>query len=103
MDMLASFAELIDEEIPEGLDSQNFLPVFMGESTDGRESFITEAMGRLAYRKGDYALIPPYKGEKVNKTGNELGTVEDFALYNLKMILPRMKIWLLKKAKCLKK
>ena len=41
-------------------------------------------MGRLAYRKGDYALIPPYKGEKVNKTGNELGTVEDFALYNLK-------------------
>lgn len=75
----------------------------MGESTDGRESFITEAMGRLAYRKGDYALIPPYKGEKVNKTGNELGTVEDFALYNLKMILPRMKIWLLKKAKCLKK
>ena len=84
MDMLASFAELIDEEIPEGLDSQNFLPVFMGESTDGRESFITEAMGRLAYRKGDYALIPPYKGEKVNKTGNELGTVEDFALYNLK-------------------
>lgn len=84
MDMLASFAELIDEEIPEGLDSQNFLSVFMGESTDGRESFITEAMGRLAYRKGDYALIPPYKGEKVNKTGNELGTVEDFALYNLK-------------------
>ena len=69
---------------PVGLDSQNFLPVFMGESTDGRESFITEAMGRLAYRKGDYALIPPYKGEKVNKTGNELGTVEDFALYNLK-------------------
>ena len=34
MDMLASFAELIDEEIPVGLDSQNFLPVFMGESTD---------------------------------------------------------------------
>ena len=84
MDMLASFAELIDEEIPVGLDSQNFLPVFMGESTDGRESFITEAMGRLAYRKGDYALIPPYESEKVNKTGNELGTVEDFALYNLK-------------------
>ena len=47
------------------------------------EGFDEEDYG-VGGRKGDYALIPPYKGEKVNKTGNELGTVEDFALYNLK-------------------
>ena len=41
-------------------------------------------MGRLAYRKGDYMLIPPYKGEKRNLTGNELGIVDDFSLFNLK-------------------
>lgn len=84
MDLLASFAELIGANIPENLDSENLLNVFMGKTTVGRQSMITEAMGRLAYRKGDYMLIPPYKGEKRNLTGNELGIVEDFTLFNLK-------------------
>lgn len=84
MDLLASFAELIGADIPENLDSENLLDVFIGKTTVGRKSMITEAMGRLAYRKGDYMLIPPYKGEKRNLTGNELGIVEDFTLFNLK-------------------
>ena len=84
MDLLASFADLIDADIPKDLDSENLLDVFMGNSVVGRKSFITEAMGRLAYRKGDYMLIPPYKGEKRNLTGNELGIVDDFSLFNLK-------------------
>lgn len=84
LDLLASFADLIDADIPEDLDSENLLGVFMGNSVVGRKSFITEAMGRLAYRKGDYMLIPPYKGEKRNLTGNELGIVDDFSLFNLK-------------------
>ena len=84
LDLLASFAELIGEEIPQGLDTQNFLPTFMGQSQKGRDGYVVEAMGRLAYRKGDYALIPPYEGEKRNKTGNELGNLEEFSLFNLK-------------------
>lgn len=64
MDLLASFAELIDVDIPKDLDSENLLDAFMGKTVVGRKSFITEAMGRLAYRKGDYMLIPPYKGER---------------------------------------
>ena len=84
MDLLASFAELIGANIPENLDSENLLNAFMGKTSVGRKSMINEAMGRLAYRKGDYMLIPPYKGEKRNLTGNELGIVEDFTLFNLK-------------------
>lgn len=84
LDLLASFSQLIDVEIPVELDSKEYLDVFMGKSMKARESYVMEAMGRLAYRKGDYVLIPPYKGKKRNRTGNELGIVEDFSLYNLK-------------------
>ncbi len=83
LDLLASIAELIGEEIPEGLDTQNHLDTFMGRCDEGRESYIVEAMGRLAYRKGDYAMIPPFKGSERNETGNELGNSNQFALYNL--------------------
>ncbi len=83
IDLLASVAELTNCEIPEGLDTQNHLDTFLGKSETGRESYIVEAMGRLAYRKGDYAMIPPFKGKKSNETGNELGNVDHFALFNL--------------------
>lgn len=83
LDLLASVAELIGEEIPKGLDSQNHLDTFLGNSDTSRESYIVEAMGRLAYRKGDYAMIPPFKGSQRNETGNELGSHDHFALYNL--------------------
>ena len=84
LDLLASFSELIGEEIPVKVDSRNYLNTFLGKSTAGRESYITEAMGRLAYRKGDYILIPPYAGERRNLTGNELGTGDTFVLFNIK-------------------
>ena len=84
MVLFASLAVLIDADVPKNLDSENLLDAFMGKTAVGRKSMITEAMGRLAYRKGDYMLIPPYKGEKKNLTGNELGIVSDFALFNMK-------------------
>ncbi|MFI3319844.1 MAG: sulfatase-like hydrolase/transferase [Rikenellaceae bacterium] len=83
LDLLASFSELIGEKIPEGLDTQNHLDVFMGKSTKGRTDYVVEATGRMAYRTEQYALIPPYKGQKTNNTGNELGIVEDYTLYDL--------------------
>ncbi len=72
LDFLASFAQLIDEKTPDGLDSNEYLDVFMGKSMQARENYVMEAMGRLAYRKGDYVIIPPYDGQKRNETGNEL-------------------------------
>jgi hypothetical protein len=44
-----------------------------------------EAKSRLAYRKGDYMMVPPYKGKVYRNTKEvELGNVKDYALYNLK-------------------
>ncbi|MFI3293832.1 MAG: sulfatase-like hydrolase/transferase [Rikenellaceae bacterium] len=83
LDLLASVAELVGEEIPEGLDTNNYLDTFMGKSDEGRENYIVEAMGRLAYRSGDYAMIPPFRGNERNLTGNELGNVKAYSLYNL--------------------
>ena len=42
-------------------------------------------MGRLAFRQGDYAFIPTYKGNPVNKEVNiEVGASPEVQLYNIK-------------------
>ncbi len=83
LDLVASVAELIGVDVPEGLDSEAHLGVLMGSETKGRSEYVTEAMGRLAYRKDQYAMIPPYKGKIRNETGNELGNLTTFSLYDL--------------------
>ena len=82
-DLLASLAALVEQPVPAGLDSQNLLNAFLGKSDKGRKGFVVEAEGRLAYRSGNYALLPPYKGPKTNNTGNELGIVDHWSLYDL--------------------
>lgn len=82
-DLLASFAALVGQPVPAGLDSENLLKAFLGKSGKGRKGFVVEAQGRLAYRSGNYALIPPYKGPKTNDTGNELGNLDHWTLYDL--------------------
>lgn len=82
-DLLASLAAFVGQPVPEGLDSQNLLPTFLGKKQKGRKEMIVEAAGRLAYRCGRYVLIPPYRGAKRNTTGNEMGIVEDYTLYDL--------------------
>ncbi|MFI3316280.1 MAG: sulfatase-like hydrolase/transferase [Rikenellaceae bacterium] len=83
LDLMASFAELIGQEIPEGLDTENHLDAFLGKSEVARDNMVVEAGSRLAFRKGSYAMMPPYEGEDRNTTGNEVGTVVDFALFDL--------------------
>lgn len=83
MDLAASLAELCGGEIPEGLDSENYLPVLLGQSNEGRSELIFEAQGKMGLRQGDYILIPPYKGPLRNQTGNELGNSLDFSLFNV--------------------
>lgn len=90
VDLLASIASLIKYPLKGNFDSQDILPAFMGESTKGREDLIVEAQGKLAIRKGDWIMIPPYKGPDRNETGNELGNLPEFSLYNVKKDIAQM-------------
>ena len=84
IDLLSSIAKLVDSKERVN-DSQELLNVFLGQSQDGREDLIIEATTRTAYRNGDWVLIPPYKGPKVNTFVNiELGNSNKYLLYNLK-------------------
>ena len=85
LDLFASFATLVGRPLEgkEACDSQDLLPALLGESTRGRDELIVEAQGKLAIRKGGWILLPPYGGPATNLTGNELGNMPDFTLYNV--------------------
>lgn len=89
MDLMASLADLLDLPIKEGLDSEALLPAFLGESQSGRSDLVLEAQGKLAMRRGDWAMIPAYEGPATNTTGNELGNSSEIALYNLRSDSPQ--------------
>nr|WP_228530307.1 arylsulfatase [Tamlana sp. I1] len=84
MDLLSSIASLIGSDIRVD-DSENLMDLFLGKSDSGREELIIEATSRTAFRKGDWFIIPPYKGLEVNDLVNiELGNSKEYQLYNLK-------------------
>jgi len=83
VDLLSSLAELLESDA-RGEDSKALLKVLTGESERGRKELILEATGRTALRKGEWVLIPPYKGPARNERVNiELGNSSDYQLYNL--------------------
>jgi arylsulfatase A-like enzyme len=84
LDLLASLGHLAGQEV-KGMDSQNYLDVFLGKSKKGRTELVLEASSRTALRQGDWVLIPPYNGPAVNKMVNiELGNSKEYQLYNVK-------------------
>jgi arylsulfatase A-like enzyme len=84
LDLFSSLAKLTGSD-KRGPDSEELLDVLMGKSEQGREDLIIEATSRTALRKGDWAMIPPYKGPAINMMVNiELGNSDEFLLYNLK-------------------
>lgn len=83
LDFITSIAQLVNYPIKEELDGQEMLDVLTGKSVEGREDLVLEAQGRLAYRKDNYILIPPYKGSVRNLTGNELGNLPQFSLFDV--------------------
>lgn len=76
MDLLASFAELLDVELADGeaVDSRSTLAAFLGEDAKGHDYMIEESFG-LALRKGDWKFIQsknpswgPNKGKQIPKS-----------------------------------
>jgi len=91
LDIFSSLAALTGSD-RKGPDSQELLEVFLGNSQQGREQLIIEATTRTALRKGNWALIPPYKGPAVNKNVNiELGNSDHFLLFNLEKDIGQQK------------
>jgi arylsulfatase A-like enzyme len=84
MDLLQSFAKMLELPVISGVDSENTLEAFLGKSKQGRKEIVIEATGRLAYRNARFALIPPYPGSQRNESGNEEGTRSEWTLYDLK-------------------
>lgn len=84
LDFLASLAALTGAVIPDGLDSENCLDALLGrKGAEGRSHLVSEADGRLSLRSGDWSMLPPYDGPERNITGNELGNLAEYALYNM--------------------
>lgn len=83
LDLFGSISSLIGSDI-EAPDSENLLDVLMGKSNEGRDNLVIEATSRTAIRKGNWAMIPPYKGNALNKQVNiEIGNAPVYQLYDL--------------------
>jgi arylsulfatase A-like enzyme len=84
LDLLASFASLVDTKANMN-DSEDLMNVLLGKSKKGRKNLVLEASSRTALRTGDWVMIPPSKGDAINKNTNiDLGKNPDYQLYNLK-------------------
>ncbi|MEG3657628.1 arylsulfatase [Arenibacter palladensis] len=83
VDLLTSMAALVGSD-KTGEDSENLLDEFLGKSNNGRDQLVLEATSRTAFRKGNWAMIPPYWGPAVIKSVNiEIGNSEEYQLYDL--------------------
>jgi len=83
IDLFSSLASLAGSDT-RGPDSEELMDVFLGKDTRGREELILEATGRTALRKGDWVMIPPYKGPAMaEQVQIELGNSGEFQLYDL--------------------
>ena len=83
MDLFASLASLLGQEVPDGLDSRSLPEVFFEGAQNGREALVLGSDGKLTFRLGKLHLIPPYPGYAVDPTGTETGYSDDWALYDL--------------------
>ena len=84
IDLLNSISKLVGADY-KSIDGIDLSELLINNRGYGREELILEASTRTAYRKGDWAMIPPYIGPAISKSVNiELGNSLDFKLYNLK-------------------
>lgn len=85
MDLLASLAALTGQTYTDKTDSQNTLPVFLGQSNQGREELVIEGMFNYAFRQGDWVMIPPYPSNYRDSDGPSFSGMSNcYQLYNVK-------------------
>lgn len=85
VDFAASLAALTGQSLSDSdaPDSLNVLPALLGESKQGRDHLIEHA-GGLSLRKGNWKLIEPGKGPKINpNTRTDMGIDPQTQLYDL--------------------
>lgn len=85
IDFLATFANLVGVNIPEGAgpDSLNMLPALLGTDRVGRDHLVEQA-GVLSLRMGPWKFIESGKGPAVNKQVNiETGNAAKPRLFHL--------------------
>ncbi|MBL8240765.1 MAG: arylsulfatase [Bryobacterales bacterium] len=84
-DFLASFARLAGVPLPgdAGPDSMDVLDALLGKDRKGRGHIVEHARA-LSYREGDWKMIEPSNGPKLNAaTNTELGNAPGAQLYNV--------------------
>jgi arylsulfatase A-like enzyme len=84
-DLLASLARLTGVTVPEaaGPDSIDVLDALLGKDAKGRAHIVEHARA-LSYREGDWKVIEPSPGQKVNpNTNTEMGNAPGAQLYNV--------------------
>jgi len=88
IDLMASFASLTGQTLPAdaGSDSFDQLKALTGQANTGREWLVEHASnGRLSLIRGDWKIIEPGPGQKLNVNTNiETGNDTVPQLYNLK-------------------
>ncbi|MDR2041476.1 MAG: arylsulfatase [Tannerella sp.] len=85
MDLLSSFAALVDVPLKQDVDSQNILEALLGRSKTGRTELVLEGINDLAFRRGDWVLIPPSEGPAITRyTHTDTGHASEYQLYNLR-------------------
>jgi arylsulfatase A-like enzyme len=85
-DLYPTVGEMLGAQVPDSLDGQSLPKVFLGRDLKkGRQHQILEAKSKLALRNGHYVLIPPYVGKKFHASGNELGNLDHYTLYDLSL------------------
>ena len=86
VDFMASLAALTGQEVPPeaGPDSEDVLPVLLGESTQGRDFVVEHGVtGTLSLIKGQWKYIEPSDAAAYNEnTDIELGNAPEPQLYN---------------------
>lgn len=85
VDLVSTFAALCETKPPSGAapDSENVLPALLGKTKTARSSLVEHA-DSLAVIRGNWKLIAPGDGEKLNKnTNTELGNDRQPQLYDL--------------------
>ena len=83
IDFLNSIASLIGSDIRSN-DGNDLANVFFENKGKGRNELIIEAQTKTAFRKDNWALIPPYNGPEIKVNVNiESGNSSFYQLYNL--------------------